>query len=108
MVTKVLYISESADSLEMGKRRAEIQRAYRQRLKEKNNEEYLRKERERMRRKYVPSDLLSDSDKKHRNQLNREKLRKFYQRKREARQRAIVKEKTSGYEYDSGNREVYE
>ena len=67
----------------MGKSRAEIQRAYRQRMKEKNNEEYLSKERERMRRKYVPSDLLSDSDKKPRNQLNREKLRKFYQRKRE-------------------------
>ena len=56
----------------MGKIRAEIQRAYQQRMKEKNNEEYLRNERERMRRKYVPSDLLSDSDKKRRNQLNRE------------------------------------
>ena len=72
-------------------------------MKDKNNEEYLRKECERMRRKYVPSDLLSDSDKKRRNQLNREKLRKFYQRKREARQRATVQEETSGY--DSGNRE---
>ena len=87
----------------MGKSHAEIQRAYQQRMKEMNNEEHLRKERERMRRKYVPSDLLSDNDKKRRNQLNREKLRKFYQRKREARQRATVQEETSGY--DSGNRE---
>ena len=106
MVTNVLCVSESVEPTDMGKSRAEIQRAYRQRLKEKNNEEYLRKERERMRRNYVPSSELSENDKNRRNQLNREKLRKFYQRKREARQRATAHEETSGYE--TGNREIEE
>ncbi|KAH3863062.1 hypothetical protein DPMN_026039 [Dreissena polymorpha] len=69
----------------MGKSKAEIQRAYRQSLKEKNNEEYLRRERERVRRNYVPTSELSQRDKKRRNKQNRAKLRKFYQRKREER-----------------------
>ncbi|XP_060569222.1 trichohyalin-like [Ruditapes philippinarum] len=84
----------------MGKSKAEIQRAYRQRLKEKNNEEYLRRERERMRRNYVPSSELSDRDKKRRNEQNRAKLRRFYQRKREERQRLVAPQEqdTSGYD----------
>ena len=80
----------------MGKSRAEIQKAYRQRLKEKNNEEYLRRERERMRRTYVPSNELSQRDKKRRNELNREKLKRFYDRKRAARHTSSLE--TSGYE----------
>ncbi|XP_060574205.1 splicing regulatory glutamine/lysine-rich protein 1-like [Ruditapes philippinarum] len=78
----------------MGKSKAEIQRAYRQRLKEKNNE------RERMRRNYVPSSELSDRDKKRRNEQNRAKLRRFYQRKREERQRQVEPQEqdTSGYD----------
>lgn len=65
--------------------RAEIQRAYRQRLKEKDNIAYLEKNRERMKRKYVPSSELSENDRKKRNLKNREKLRRFYNRKREER-----------------------
>jgi len=44
--------------ISMGKSRAEIQKAYRQRLKDKNKEEYLRKESERKIRIYVPSHQL--------------------------------------------------
>jgi len=44
--------------ISMGKSRAEIQKAYRQRLKDKNKEEYLRKESESKRRIYVPSHQL--------------------------------------------------
>ncbi|KAH3874466.1 hypothetical protein DPMN_037710, partial [Dreissena polymorpha] len=65
-----------------------------------NNEEYLRRERERVRRNYEPTSELSDRDKKGRNEQNRAKLRKFYQRKREyrQRQRAPQEKYTSGYE----------
>lgn len=84
----------------MGKSKAEIQKAYRQRLKEKNNEEYLRRERERVRRNYVPSSELSRRDRDRRNEQNRAKLRRYYQRKREERQRQIVSgdQETRGYE----------
>ena len=83
----------------MGKSRAEIQKAYRQRLKEKNNAEYLQRERDRMRRNYIPSDSLSENDKNKRNEKNRKKLREFYKRKRQ--QRVAIQERepdTSGYE----------
>ena len=82
--------SESSGLVKKRKSRAEIQRAYRERLKEKNNEEYLRKECERRRHKYVPAALLAESDRIHRNKLNRERLRRCHQRKREARQRASL------------------
>ena len=84
------FFSESNGLVKKGKSRAEIQRAYRERLKEKNNEEYLRKERERRRHKYIPAALLAESDRIHRNKLNREKLRRCHQKKREARQRATL------------------
>lgn len=85
----------------MKKSRAEIQKAYRQRLKQKNQEEYLRKERERMRRSYVPSSALSENDRNRRNTLNREKLRRFYQRKRELRlANLLADQETSGYDTD--------
>jgi len=57
--------------ISMGKGRAEIEKAYRQRLKDKNEEEYLRKESERKRLNYVPSYQLSDNDLKKRNRRNR-------------------------------------
>jgi hypothetical protein len=99
MITKV-SLSLQVHLSAMGKSKAEIQRAYRQRLKEKNDEEYLRRERERVRRNYVPTSELSQRDKKRRNEQNRAKLRKFYQRKREERQRqrAPQEQDTSGYE----------
>jgi len=81
----------------MGKSRAEIQRAYRQRLKEKNNEEYLRKERQRMKRAYVPSNELNEKDKAKRNKKNRKNLRAYYERKKESIQNAAPPD-TSGYE----------
>ena len=90
----------------MRKSRADIQRAYRQRLKAKDNEAYLKKERERRRRDYVPTALLSECDKKHRNELNREKLRRFYQRKREARQTVTIQAAISGNEIR--NKEIEE
>ena len=67
----------------MGKTRAEIQKAYRERLKQKNNEEYLEKERQRRRKNYVPSENLTKWERDKRNKQNRENLHHFYRRKRE-------------------------
>ncbi|XP_061183299.1 uncharacterized protein LOC133191568 [Saccostrea echinata] len=84
----------------MGKCRAEIQKAYRERLKQKDNEGYLAKERARRRACYVPSAQLSRKKLKERNEKNRERLRRFYEKKR--REREIDGENTnhdtSGYE----------
>ena len=82
----------------MGKSRAEIQRACRERLKQKNKEEYLRRERERKNRSYVPSSELSENDRNRRNRKNKERLRRFYQRKKELRTRIQREQETSGYE----------
>ncbi|KAH3858756.1 hypothetical protein DPMN_101385 [Dreissena polymorpha] len=81
----------------MGKSRAKIQKAYRERLKEKNKEDYLKRERERKRRNYVSSHQLSERDREERNRRNRANLREFYARKRaeRAHQDSI---QTSGYE----------
>ena len=84
------FFSESSGLVRKRKSRAEIQRAYQERLKQKNNEEYLRKERERRRHKYIPAAQLAENDRIHRNTLNRERLRRCHQRKREARQRATL------------------
>ena len=64
----------------MGKTRGEIQKAYRERLKQKNNEEYLEKERQRRRINYmyVPSENLTKRERDKRNKQNRENLRHFY------------------------------
>ena len=67
----------------MGKTRAEIQKAYRERLKQKNNEQYLEKERQRRRKNYVPSETLTKRERDKRNKQNRENLRHFYRWKRE-------------------------
>ena len=68
----------------MTKSRAEIQKAYRQRLKEKNNEQYLTKVRERRRRTYVPNDKLSKKKREERNQKNRDYLKRYRRAKKEA------------------------
>lgn len=57
----------------MGKTRAEIQKAYRERLKQKNNEEYLEKERQRRRKNDVPSENLTKRERDIRNKQNRER-----------------------------------
>ncbi|XP_064598561.1 uncharacterized protein LOC135464917 [Liolophura sinensis] len=67
----------------MAKSRAEIQRAYRERQKAKNNEEYLKKERERRRRNYVPSAQLSRRDRIRRNVKNNETLKRHRRRRKE-------------------------
>ncbi|XP_046548265.1 uncharacterized protein LOC124258241 [Haliotis rubra] len=66
----------------MGKTRAEIQKAYRERLKAKNNEAYLAKERKRRSDSYVPSAQLSRKDRLRRNLRNKETLKRHRQRKR--------------------------
>lgn len=67
----------------MGKSRAEIQRDYRKRLKEKLGEEYNRRERDRMRASYVSSSQLSEKKRKERNQKNKIRNRLCRQRMRE-------------------------
>ena len=85
----------------MGKSRAEIQKAYRQRLKDKNNEQYLAKERQRRMAFYIPSSLLGKSERLTRNEKNRDYLRRYRSRKR-ALARADLNDEpesnTSGYE----------
>lgn len=89
-------------SVGMGKSRAEIQRAYRERLKEKNKEAYLKSERDRTNSRYVSSTLLSENDRNERNRRNRENLRRFYQKRKAERTRQRVENddtsSTSGYE----------
>lgn len=72
----------------VAKSRAEIQRAYRQRLKEKNNEEYLKKERERRKKTYIPSAQLSRRERLRRNIENNIHLRRHRQRKADAKKAA--------------------
>ncbi|WAR24275.1 hypothetical protein MAR_037944, partial [Mya arenaria] len=83
----------------MVKSRAEIQREYRQRLKEKNNSDYLRRERDRKNRSNVPSSSLSENDREERNRRNRQNLQRYYQKKRAERARNSTQE-TSRYESD--------
>ena len=62
----------------MGKTRAEIQRAYRQRKREREGDSYLEKERQRVKKYYVPIDERSKKEQKAR----RDKVRKFVQEHR--------------------------
>lgn len=89
----------------MAKSRAQIQREYRQRLKERDNEGYLAKERERRRRSYIPSENLSRKERTARNAYNRNYLRVYRAKKKEAIHRIqqenlqnIEVASTSGYE----------
>lgn len=61
----------------MGKTRAEIQRAYRERKKQELGEEYLSKEKERVKRYKVPTDLLSARQLEQRRKKGREWTRKY-------------------------------
>ena len=67
----------------MAKSRAEIQKVYRQRLKDNNNDLYLTRERPRRKRSYVPNSQLSIKEKAERNQKNRDYLKQYRQRKNE-------------------------
>ena len=69
---------------DMAKSRAEIQKVYRQRLKDKNNDLYLTRERLRRKHSYVPNNQLSTKEKAERNQKNRDYLKQYCERKKEA------------------------
>lgn len=66
----------------MGKSRAEIQRAYRQRKREAEGEIFLDKERKRTRKYYVPISERSKSDQKARREKVRKNVQQFRLRKR--------------------------
>ena len=74
----------------VAKSRAEIQRAYRQRLKEKNNEEYLEKERQRNRKSYVPSSQLTRRDRMRRNMRVNSNLKRHRKKMKQAKEAAAV------------------
>lgn len=87
----------------MDKTRAEIQKSYRERLKAKNNEEYLKKERERRRKNYVPSSQLTRRERIRRNVKLNEAVKRHRRRKKEAiaellQQNVPEIESTSGYD----------
>ena len=71
---------------DMAKSSAEIQKVYRQRLKDKNNDLYLTRERLGRNRSYVPNNQLSKMEKAERNQKNKDYLKQYRQRKKEAAQ----------------------
>ena len=71
---------------DMAESRAEIQKVYRQRLKDRNNDLYLTRERLRRTRSYVPNNQFSKKEKAERNQKNRDYLKQYRQRKKAAAQ----------------------
>jgi hypothetical protein len=79
----------------MVKSRSEICKDYRRRLKEKDNDGYLRKERARRRKNYTPSDMLTNAERVER----RRKTREAVKRCRDRRKQAIVQANRSpGYD----------
>jgi hypothetical protein len=90
----------------MGKSRAEIQKAYREKKKQKEGESYLAKERQRRMTYYTPSSELSRTERVKRNEKNSEYLRTWRQKKRDDQNRQDLKNEslenealsTSGYE----------
>ena len=78
----------------IGKTKVEIQKAYRERLKAKLGEEYLKKVIERVRKDYVPSTLLTSSKRKERNERNKIRNRLCRQRQKEL-LRGLVEHETS-------------
>ena len=63
-------------SFRMGKTKAQRQREYRARLKEKDEQKYLKDARERQKRNYIPVKRLSKSDIEQRHTDTRERVRK--------------------------------
>lgn len=62
--------------------RAEIQKGYRERKKAKEGESYLRKERTRRMKYYVPSAELSTKERKRRNKQNAERVKKHREKRK--------------------------
>ena len=76
----------------MGKSRAEIQREYRERKKKKEGILFLQKERDRVRKYYIPSKELTKSERKKRNEKKLKSTRKLRERKKEiAKQQVVLK-----------------
>ena len=91
--------------VEMVKSWADICRDYRRRLKERDNEGYLKKERERRRRNYVPSALLCADARNARQQRNRADVAKCRQKKKTIQQQLNTENaETSGCESVSSSR----
>ena len=90
----------------MGKSRAEIQKAYREKKKQKEGESYLAKERQRRMTYYTPSSELSRTERVKRNEKNSEYLRTWRQKKKDDQNRQDLENEslenealpTSGYE----------
>lgn len=86
----------------MVKSRSEICKDYRKRLKQEDNEGYLRKERERRRKNYVSTSLLSPSEKVDRRRKIREAVKKCREKKKRLIQQDNINVEqvinTSGYE----------
>jgi hypothetical protein len=74
----------------MSKTRAEIQRAYRERNKQKEGSQYLQKERERVKKYYIASSELSRSDRKKTHVIRLISNRKMRERKREVAKHTLV------------------
>ena len=74
----------------MGKTRAEIHKAYRERLKAKNNEQYLAKERKRRKESYIPSSQLSRWDRLRRNIKNNETLNDIERERKSSKQNRTI------------------
>ena len=90
----------------MGKSRAEIQKAYRGKKKQKEGESYLAKERQRRMAYYTPISELSRTERVKRNEKNSEFLRTWRQRNRDDQNRQDLENEslenealsTNGYE----------
>ena len=74
----------------MSKTRAEIQRAYRERNKQKEGSQYLQKERERVKKYYIAPSELSRSDRKKTHVIKLISNRKMRERKREVAKNTLV------------------
>lgn len=88
---------------DMVKSRAQIQKEYRQRLKEKDNAGYLEKERRRRRQSYLPNSQLPPKERKQRNDYNKDYLRHYRAKQKAALQLIQANNQppessTSGYE----------
>ena len=92
----MLSFSFQPQNVNMGKTAAEMQRAYRERKKQREGEGFLQKERERVRGYYIPSDKLPPGEREKRNESRRISNQKCLERKK-AREKdnAVTSEKTT-------------
>ena len=67
----------------MGESRAQIQREYRERKKAELGQDYYQKERQRIKKYYVPTSNLSKPQQTKRRQKVREQVKRFHKQKKE-------------------------